>query len=62
MIVSWVTEDEPGSSIVVYWSENSTHKKQAKGKYTTYRSRLKGNTLVGMHKLAQPYIYLFISA
>lgn len=37
VIVSWVTEDEPGSSTVVYWSENSKEKKQAKGKFNTYR-------------------------
>ncbi|MED6189693.1 hypothetical protein PIB30_098558, partial [Stylosanthes scabra] len=37
MIVSWVTVDEPGSSDVRYWSENSNQKKLAKGKFTTYR-------------------------
>ncbi|MBA0782524.1 hypothetical protein Gotri_000401 [Gossypium trilobum] len=37
VIVSWVTEDEPGSSTVVYWSENSKEKKKAKGKFNTYR-------------------------
>ncbi|XP_027341385.1 purple acid phosphatase-like [Abrus precatorius] len=36
MIVSWVTMDEPGKSVVRYWSENSTHK-EAKGNYVTYR-------------------------
>ncbi|KDP41744.1 hypothetical protein JCGZ_26762 [Jatropha curcas] len=36
VIVSWVT-DEPGSSNVLYWRENSTNKKIAKGKYNTYR-------------------------
>ncbi|XP_019165535.1 PREDICTED: purple acid phosphatase 2 [Ipomoea nil] len=37
MIVSWVTVDEPGSSKVLYWSENSKHKKVAKGNIRTYR-------------------------
>jgi len=37
VIVSWVTEDEPGSDAVRYWSENSKHKKLAKGKIQTYR-------------------------
>ncbi|XP_065868055.1 purple acid phosphatase 2 [Euphorbia lathyris] len=36
MIVSWVTQDEPGSSLVVYWAENSTDKEEAMGKYNTY--------------------------
>ncbi|KAB1207344.1 Purple acid phosphatase 2 [Morella rubra] len=36
VIVSWVTVDEPGSSTVIYWSENSKEKKQAKGKVLTY--------------------------
>ncbi|XAR72785.1 Acid phosphatase [Bertholletia excelsa] len=36
-IVSWVTMDEPGSSIVLYWSEKSKHKKEAKGTVVTYR-------------------------
>jgi hypothetical protein len=37
VIVSWVTEDEPGSNFVRYWSENSKHKKLATGKIVTYR-------------------------
>ncbi|KAK2379641.1 hypothetical protein P8452_36051 [Trifolium repens] len=37
VIVSWVTEDEPGSNAVRYWSENSKHKKLATGKIVTYR-------------------------
>ncbi|XP_031127283.1 purple acid phosphatase 2-like [Ipomoea triloba] len=37
MIVSWVTVDEPGSNTVVYWSDNSKHKKEAKGKMKTYK-------------------------
>ncbi|CAH9114740.1 unnamed protein product [Cuscuta epithymum] len=37
MIVSWVTVDEPGSNTVLYWSENSKLKKEAKGKMTTYK-------------------------
>ncbi|KAF8013513.1 hypothetical protein BT93_I1376 [Corymbia citriodora subsp. variegata] len=36
VIVSWVTQDEPGSSEVLYWSENSEHKKTAKGKVYRY--------------------------
>ncbi|XP_050232424.1 purple acid phosphatase 2 [Mercurialis annua] len=37
MIVSWVTEDEPGSSKVLYWSEKSKHKREATGKHVTYK-------------------------
>ncbi|KAK4258586.1 hypothetical protein QN277_005021 [Acacia crassicarpa] len=37
VIVSWVTQDETGSSVVRYWSEKSKEKKVAKGKYTMYR-------------------------
>ncbi|KAK4757218.1 hypothetical protein SAY87_007345 [Trapa incisa] len=38
VIVSWVTVDEPGSSVVLYWSENShLKKKKAEGKYETYK-------------------------
>ncbi|XP_061350346.1 purple acid phosphatase-like, partial [Gastrolobium bilobum] len=37
MIVSWVTEDEPGLSVVHYWSENTPHKLVAQGRYVTYR-------------------------
>ncbi|KAG5008004.1 hypothetical protein GLYMA_09G229200v4 [Glycine max] len=37
VIVSWVTVDEPGSSEVHYWSENSDKKKIAEGKLVTYR-------------------------
>ena len=37
MIISWVTVDEPGSSKVVFWSENSKEKRHAKGKVTTYK-------------------------
>nr|ADM16565.2 purple acid phosphatase precursor [Euphorbia characias] len=36
VIVSWVTPDEPGSSLVVYWPENTTKKKVAEGKLRTY--------------------------
>ncbi|XP_047327789.1 purple acid phosphatase 2-like [Impatiens glandulifera] len=38
VIVSWVTQSEPGSSLVLYWKEN--HKQvvhKAKGKLTTYK-------------------------
>ncbi|KAK4775332.1 hypothetical protein SAY86_010267 [Trapa natans] len=37
VIVSWVTVDEPGSSVVLYWSDGSHRKKEAKGKYETYK-------------------------
>ena len=37
VIVSWVTMDEPGSSTVLYWSENSIHKNKAKGNFVTYK-------------------------
>ncbi|CAJ1956961.1 unnamed protein product [Sphenostylis stenocarpa] len=38
MIVSWVTMDEPGKSIVYYWREECPHKKEvAKGNHVTYR-------------------------
>ncbi|GLT42832.1 hypothetical protein SLA2020_168130 [Shorea laevis] len=36
VIVSWVTPNEPGSNTVIYWRENSKHKKKAKGKVYTY--------------------------
>lgn len=35
MIVSWVTMDEPGSSIVTYWT--ATRKRAARGIYTRYK-------------------------
>ncbi|KAJ1402710.1 Purple acid phosphatase-like, N-terminal [Sesbania bispinosa] len=38
MIVSWVTVDEPGKSVVHYWSDDFPHKKKvAKGNFVTYR-------------------------
>ena len=37
VIVSWVTMDEPGSSIVLYWSENNKQKNKAKGTAVTYK-------------------------
>jgi len=38
MIVSWVTVDEPGNSLVQYWSEDSSQKREvAKGNHVTYR-------------------------
>ncbi|CAI9303224.1 unnamed protein product [Lactuca saligna] len=36
VIVSWVTEDEPGSSTVLYWRHNSSNKQTANGKVSTY--------------------------
>ncbi|KAI9127522.1 hypothetical protein K1719_000515 [Acacia pycnantha] len=37
VIVSWVTEDEPGLSVVRYWNENSEKKMMAEGEFVTYR-------------------------
>lgn len=37
VIVSWVTPISPGSSSVVYWTENSKHKYKAKGIVTKYK-------------------------
>nr|KYP39952.1 Purple acid phosphatase 2 [Cajanus cajan] len=37
MMVSWVTMDEPGMSLVHYWSEDFPHKRMAKGNHVTYR-------------------------
>lgn len=36
VIVSWVTANEPGSSQVIYWKENSATKNKAEGKATAY--------------------------
>ncbi|KAJ4966258.1 hypothetical protein NE237_018107 [Protea cynaroides] len=36
MIVSWVTPDEPGSSLVTYWPKKSKEKYVAEGYYLTY--------------------------
>ncbi|KAD6794379.1 hypothetical protein E3N88_05275 [Mikania micrantha] len=38
VIVSWVTQHQPGSSTLVYWSDNNTHQKhKATAKITTYK-------------------------
>nr|XP_043619262.1 purple acid phosphatase 2-like [Erigeron canadensis] len=37
VIVSWVTEIEPGSSTVLYWSQKSSRKQEANGKVTSYK-------------------------
>ncbi|PWA99271.1 purple acid phosphatase [Artemisia annua] len=37
VIVSWVTQDEPGSSTVVYWAEKNNQKFKATGRTTTYK-------------------------
>lgn len=37
VIVSWVTPDEPGSSTVLYWAENSQLKNRANGFIRTYK-------------------------
>ncbi|KAK4274811.1 hypothetical protein QN277_017983 [Acacia crassicarpa] len=36
VIVSWITQDEPGSSTVVYWAQHSQLKLQAHGFFLTY--------------------------
>ncbi|KAI9118014.1 hypothetical protein K1719_010346 [Acacia pycnantha] len=36
VIVSWITQDEPGSSTVVYWAQDSQLKLQADGFFVTY--------------------------
>ncbi|CAK9148231.1 unnamed protein product [Ilex paraguariensis] len=37
VIVSWITPDEPGSSTVLYWAENSQLKNSADGLVVTYK-------------------------
>lgn len=37
MIISWVTVDEPGSNIILYWRSKSKHKFQKKGIVTSYK-------------------------
>lgn len=37
MIVSWITPDEPGSSLVLYWAKGSEQKNSAEGFVVTYR-------------------------
>ncbi|KAL8556210.1 hypothetical protein ACS0TY_003851 [Phlomoides rotata] len=37
VIVSWVTVEERGSNTVHYWADNSSHKYEAKGSFTTYK-------------------------
>ncbi|KAK1427284.1 hypothetical protein QVD17_15967 [Tagetes erecta] len=37
VIVSWVTPNEPGSSKVIYWAENSNGKQHAVGTFVTYK-------------------------
>ncbi|KAJ4962856.1 hypothetical protein NE237_022795 [Protea cynaroides] len=37
VIVSWVTQDEPGSNTVLYWEKNSKHKSSAEGILVTYK-------------------------
>ncbi|XP_027148300.1 purple acid phosphatase-like [Coffea eugenioides] len=37
VIVSWITADEPGSNIVLYWPENSKHIFRADGIVLTYK-------------------------
>lgn len=37
VLVSWTTPDEPGSSTVLYWAENSKTKSHAKGIVLTYK-------------------------
>ncbi|KAF7817607.1 purple acid phosphatase 2-like [Senna tora] len=37
VIISWITPDEPGSSTVVYWAQDTRLKRQAHGFFVTYR-------------------------
>ena len=37
VIVSWVTPDEAGSTSVLYWAENSQHKKTVNGDVVRYK-------------------------
>ncbi|KAF9623133.1 hypothetical protein IFM89_037649 [Coptis chinensis] len=37
VIVSWVTQDEPGSNTVLYWKANDKQKSSAEGKVLTYK-------------------------
>ncbi|KAJ4963936.1 hypothetical protein NE237_023875 [Protea cynaroides] len=37
VIVSWITQDEPGSNTVMYWSENSKRQSSAEGIVVTYK-------------------------
>ncbi|KVI01696.1 purple acid phosphatase 2-like [Cynara cardunculus var. scolymus] len=37
VIVSWVTQNEPGSETVVYWAESSHRKHNATAMVTTYK-------------------------
>ncbi|XP_061350741.1 purple acid phosphatase 2-like isoform X5 [Gastrolobium bilobum] len=37
VIISWITPDEPGSSTVIYWAEDSKFKWQAYGFFLTYK-------------------------
>lgn len=37
MIISWITPDEVGSSMVLYWAEDSKVKKSANSTVVTYK-------------------------
>lgn len=37
VIVSWITPDEAGSTSVLYWAENSQHKKTVNGNVVRYK-------------------------
>ncbi|KAF6154019.1 hypothetical protein GIB67_026673 [Kingdonia uniflora] len=37
VIISWITEDEPGSGTVFYWTEKNKRKFRAEGKVITYK-------------------------
>ncbi|PIA27162.1 hypothetical protein AQUCO_08300098v1 [Aquilegia coerulea] len=37
VIISWVTQEEPGSNTVLYWSKHDKQKSSAEGKYRTYK-------------------------
>ncbi|KAE8730388.1 Purple acid phosphatase 2 [Hibiscus syriacus] len=47
VIVSWVTQDEPGSNTVVFWKENSNEKRKTEGEVKTYK----------FHKYTSGYIH-----
>ncbi|XP_054791613.1 purple acid phosphatase 2-like isoform X2 [Prosopis cineraria] len=37
VIISWITQDEPGSSTVIYWAQDSRLRKQAQGFFLSYK-------------------------
>ncbi|KAJ0976023.1 hypothetical protein J5N97_017988 [Dioscorea zingiberensis] len=62
VIVSWVTQDEPGSNMVLYGTSEDNLKFQAKGKltqykYYTYKSGFIHHCTLGNLKFATKYYY-----